>query len=86
MIEIGYKPQFFRQFKKLPSALQEEVHEKIALFRHDPHNSTLKTHKLKGRLRGRWRFSVNYSYRIIFRFEGKRTAVFLAVGDHDVYR
>ena len=77
---------FLRQYGRLPRGLQEEVREKIALFRSDQHHPFLKTHKLKGRLRGRWSFSVNYSYRIVFRFEGKGAAVLLAVGDHDVYK
>ncbi|MBU1018945.1 MAG: type II toxin-antitoxin system mRNA interferase toxin, RelE/StbE family [Patescibacteria group bacterium] len=85
MIEILYKPSFLRQFNKLPSALQDEVEDKISLFYKDPNHPFLRTHKLKGRLKGFLSFSVNYEYRIVFKWIDKKTARFFAVGDHDVY-
>ena len=85
MLRIGYKPAFIRQFKKLPPPLQDEVEERIALFRENPKNPSLRVHKLKGALAGRWSFSVNYAYRIVFVYETKGTAGLLAVGDHAVY-
>ena len=85
MIKVKYKPAFVRQYKKLPKALKQETKEKIDLFCVDPNHSFLKTHKLKGRLKGRYSFSVNYKYRVVFRYETKNTAVLLAVGDHEVY-
>jgi mRNA interferase YafQ len=85
MLRIGYKPAFLRQFRKLPAVLQDEVEERIALFQTDPRNPALRTHKLKGVLEGKWSFSVNYAYRIVFLYEDKHTAVLLAVGDHAVY-
>jgi len=85
MLEIRYKPSFVRQYKKMSKALQEEIKEKIELFRQNSNHSFLKTHKLKGRLQSFQSFSVNYEYRIIFEYESKNTAVLLAVGNHDVY-
>lgn len=84
-MKIIYTPTFVRMYKKLPTALQEEVKERIQLFREDHNHTFLKTHKLKGRLKNRQSFSVNYSYRIIFHLE-KDTAFLLAVGDHSVYK
>ncbi|MBI4994845.1 type II toxin-antitoxin system RelE/ParE family toxin [Candidatus Peregrinibacteria bacterium] len=86
MIEVLYKPTFVRQYKKLPSALQEEIKEKLVLFAKNPKYPFLKTHKLKGKLKGFYSFSVNYEYRIVFIFESKKSAVMLAVGDHDIYK
>ncbi len=86
MLDIAYKPGFIRQLQKLPPALQQEVKERIALFRENHTNPTFHTHKLKGALEGRWSFSINYQYRIVFGFEMKKSVVLLAVGDHDVYR
>lgn len=85
MIKILYKPIFVRQFKKLPSALQDEVKDKIHLFQEDHNHPFLRTHKLKGRLKGFFSFSVNYEYRIVFEWIDKETARFFAVGDHDIY-
>lgn len=86
MYEIVYKPTFVRQFKKLPEPLKQEVEERIKLLRTDPKHSFLKTHKLSGRLQGRWSCSVNFSYRIVFNYEKPDRIVLLVIGDHDVYR
>lgn len=86
MIKVLYKPAFIRQYKKLPEALREEIKEKIGLFREDPSHLFLKSHKLKGKLKGFLSFSVNYEYRIVFEYETKNTVVLLAVGDHEVYK
>jgi len=85
-MEIAFAPQFRRQFKKLPKALQEEVLEKIELFRNIANHPALRVHKLKGELADRLSFSVNYRYRILFLWEmPKKSAILLAVGDHAVY-
>lgn len=85
MLRIAYKAAFLRAFKKLPHVLQDETRRSIDLFARDSHHEALHTHKLKGILRGRWSFSVNYRYRVIFIYENKHTAVLLTVGDHSVY-
>ena len=64
----------------------EEAREKIALFRGDPHHSSLKTHKLKGHLRKYWSFRVNYAYRIIFEYDAKNVAALLEIGTHSIYQ
>lgn len=86
MIVILYKPTFVRQYDALPKELQEEVKERTLLFQKNPRLPLLRTHKLKGPLRGFLSFSVNYRYRIVFQWENRCTAAFLAVGDHGVYR
>ncbi len=85
ILKIAYKPAFLRTFKKLPLNLQAEVRHRIALFSQNPDDPLLRTHKLKGRLKGRLSFSVNYQYRIVFFYENKHTAVLLNVGDHSIY-
>ncbi len=84
-LRIVYTPNFIREYKNLPLALQEEVKEKIALFAKDPRQPSLKTHKLKGRLQGSFSFSVNYRYRIIFEYDSGSTVALLGVGDHSIY-
>ncbi len=84
-ITIKFKPSFIREFKKLPQALQDEAREKIHLFKDESNHQDLRVHKLKGRLRTYHSFSVNYSYRIVFEWESKTTAVLLMIGTHDVY-
>ncbi len=84
-LRIGYKPVFVRSFKKLPAALQEYTKERIAMFSADPQHPSLRVHKLKGRFRGTWSFSIDYKHRVIFVYENKHTALLLDIGDHDVY-
>ncbi len=86
MYEIRYKPSFVRQYKKLDEGLKNDVKRTLDLLAQDPKNPHLKTHKLKGQLKGFWSCSVNFSYRIIFEFEKELVITCLAVGDHDVYR
>ena len=80
-------PSFIRQFDRLPHALQEESLVKIEEFKNTENHKTVRVHKLKGRLAQRLSFRVDYQNRIVFRWLDKtqKTAVLLAVGDHDVY-
>ena len=86
MPKVLYKPSFLRSLKKLPPELITEAKEKIQLFQEDPTHSFLKTHKLKGKLAGKFSFSVNYQYRIVFKYEKIDQVVLLGIGDHDIYK
>lgn len=85
---VHSKPSFLRALKKLHPALQEEALEKIELFGNTKNHKQLKVHKLKGELKNRHSFSVNYQYRILFQYldKTKKEAVLLIIGDHDVYK
>ena len=86
MITVKYKPRFLRECKKFDNELLRDVYRSIDLFAKDPHDSLLRTHRLKGPLKGFSSFSVNYRYRIVFEWENARAAVLHLIGDHDVYR
>lgn len=83
---ISFKPAFIRQFKNLESQLQEEIIEKIGLFKDPKNHKQLKVHKLRGYLSGRYSFSVNYKIRIVFSYISKKETVLLTIGDHDIYK
>lgn len=85
-ITIVYLPSFVKGFRKLEKSLQAEVVQKTRSFENRAHHKQLEVHKLQGKLAGRWSFSVTQKYRIVFIWEDKQTAVFLAIGDHDIYR
>ena len=72
--------------RKLERSLREEAVEKIELFENDPTHSQLKAHKLKGKLKNRYSFSVNYQTRIIYMHLSKSEVTFLSIGDNDVYK
>jgi addiction module RelE/StbE family toxin len=86
MTKLFYTPQFIRKYRKLPLALQEEAKEKISIFTKDQNHPFLKTHKLKGVLKGFWSFSVNYDYRIVFTYDTKNVIALLSIGNHDTYK
>ena len=88
MMRIAYSRRFLRDFARLHKDLQKEVVEKVELFKDPRNHRSLRVHKLKGKLEGRFGFSVNYKFRILFQYVSKRTreVVLLTVGDHDVYK
>jgi plasmid maintenance system killer protein len=83
MIQFLYAPIFVRMYKGLPSLLKEEVKEKIDLFKKEENHIKLKVHKLNGKLKNTYSFSVNYKIRIVFEYENKNTVNLLYIGDHD---
>lgn len=86
MLEIGYKPSFIKQMNHLPIELTDEVLEKIDLFKDKNNHHILRIHKLHGKLSNFYNFSINFRFRIIFKYISKKEVVLLAIGDHDVYR
>ena len=84
-MEILYSPKFARQYKKLPKDIQEKAEKLEHVFRSDPFDARLKTHKLQGALKEFYAFSINHSYRIIFDLPEEGVARFYAVGDHSIY-
>ena len=87
MIEVAFSKKFLRQFEKLEYDLQEEVKEKINLFKDISNHKSLNVHKLKGDMNHQHSFSVNYKIRIVFEYaSSKKEAVLLVVGDHAVYK
>lgn len=85
-MEIIYLPKFLKTYKRLPLNIRVLAEKKEHIFRNNPYDPRLKTHILSGELNGRWSFSVNYQYRIVFRFEGSDKVIFLVVGTHDIYK
>jgi mRNA-degrading endonuclease YafQ of YafQ-DinJ toxin-antitoxin module len=86
MVELSYKPSFVRQMNALEKDLAEEAIEKIELFKNKNNHKALRVHKLHGRLAGRFSFSVNFKYRIVFQYVSQNEIVLLGIGDHDAYK
>lgn len=85
-MEIFYSPQFKREYRKLSVEIKEKAKKKEKIFRKNPFDSQLNTHKLKGRLDGFWAFSVDYRYRIIFKSQDNNRVRFYVIGDHSLYK
>ncbi len=84
-IAVRYSPKFAREYKKLPLELKKLAERKEKLFRLNPLDPKLKTHKLHGRLSEFWSFSIDKKYRIIFEFGENDIIYFHSIGDHHIY-
>lgn len=84
--KIIYSPRFNREYKKLPNKIKNLIEEKEQIFCKDPFNKKLKAHKLSGKFKGLWSFSVDYQYRIIFEFTNKSVIYLHSVGTHRIYQ
>ncbi len=84
--QVHLAPRFLTSFTKLPTAVQSLAKEKDTWFRANPFDPRLRTHKLKGELAGAWSYSVNRSYRVLFRFLTDHEVLYYDIGTHDIYR
>lgn len=86
MIELIWDEPFLRILKKWLKKhpnLRERFQQKIDLFSQDPFNPSLRTHALSGNLEGCWSLSVNYEYRLIFKFISENRVLLIDLGSHD---
>ena len=84
-MEILYTTRFSREAKRVPAHVRAIVEARVLLFRTNPFDARLRTHKLSGALRGFWSFSIDYRYRIIFEFIEPEKVLFHSIGDHSIY-
>lgn len=87
-MKIVYTSKFEREYRKLSANVKELTEDKEKIFKKDPFDKRLKTHKLHGKFKEFWSFSVDYKFRIIFEIskENKEIFYFHSVSDHDVYK
>lgn len=89
MIEAVWDEGFKRSYRKRihkHGHLERQFREKMALFLEDPFDSQLRTHKLSGKLKGTWAFSINDDYRVLFEFIEKDKVLLIDFGTlDDVY-
>ena len=85
-VRVEVTSRFQRSFNALPLTLQRLTTERVAWLAAHPFDPRLKTHKLKGRLKGVWSFSVTHAHRVLITFPQPGVALLHDVGTHDVYR
>jgi len=85
-MKIYYSNKFEKEYKRLPKKIKDLAEAKEKIFRKNPFDPKLKSHKLTGKLQEFWSFSINYQYRIIFEMVNKKEAWFHSVGTHEIYR
>ncbi|MGH9948794.1 MAG: type II toxin-antitoxin system RelE/ParE family toxin [Pyrinomonadaceae bacterium] len=85
-MEISFSSSFKRAFKRRIAGKVDHVKNFwriIDIFKNDPFHSSLKTHKLSGKMKHLFSFSVEYDVQVIFYFSDKNTARFIDIGTHD---
>jgi len=84
-MKIYYSNKFAKEYKRLPKKVKAAAEKREKIFRTNPFDPGLKTHRLSGKLKEYHSFSIDYHYRIIFEFVGKNTVWFHLVGTHEIY-
>jgi addiction module RelE/StbE family toxin len=79
---IRYLPKFKKQYKKLPSKMQDQFDERVKLFAVDPTLPMLKVHPLKGNYAGYWSMSVSGDMRALYIMDGQTIVIFALIGTH----
>lgn len=89
MIEVAFSSSFKRAFKKNiagNASLERRFWERVELFQRNPFDPKLRTHKLSGKLKGLWSFSIECDLRVVFSFAEQDKAIFADIGSHkEVY-
>jgi mRNA-degrading endonuclease YafQ of YafQ-DinJ toxin-antitoxin module len=85
-VQISFSSSFKRAFKKRIKdnvELEARFWQKLEQFTDQPFNPSLKTHRLSGKHKDLWSFSVDYDSIVLFYFTEDRKAVFVDIGNHD---
>lgn len=83
-MKIYYHPHFLKSYKFLDKDIKRKAEIKEKIFRKNSFHPSLKTHKLSGKLKKQWSFSVGNKYRILFEFDNG-DVIFLHIGTHKIY-
>lgn len=89
-MEVSFSDSFKKAYRKRIKSTdtEKEFWTRLNLFIQDPFNPRLKTHKLSGKLKNLWSFTVENDVRIVFYFtkDKPKKAVFVDLGTHvEVY-
>ena len=85
-MQIVRSSAFVRAYNRLVKgnpSLELLFREKLAIFLQDPFDRSLKTHKLGGKLRDSFSFSLNHDLRVVFYFPQSGITLLENIGPHD---
>jgi addiction module RelE/StbE family toxin len=74
--------KFKKQYKKLPSKIQQQFDERLRLFIVSPTDPRLNVHALKGKYDGYWSMNVSGDLRALYRRAGDTIIIFGFIGTH----
>lgn len=83
--EFVWTGAFKRAFKNRVAGqpMENLFWKKLDIFREDPFDARLKTHRLVAKLEGYWAFSVAYDCRVVFRFLSDDRVLLIDIGTHE---
>jgi mRNA-degrading endonuclease YafQ of YafQ-DinJ toxin-antitoxin module len=67
----------------LPPNIKKKAIEREKIFLNNPFDSRLDTHKLHGKKKEEWAYSIDHHYRVSFIFIGKDEILYTNTGTHD---
>ena len=86
-MEVSFSDSFKKAFQKRikSTEIENEFWNRLEIFINDPFEAKLKTHKLSGKLKDLWSFSIEYDLRVVFYFtnDKPKRAVFVDIGSHN---
>ncbi len=86
-MEVSFSSSFKKAFtKRMKNTISgTEFWKRLEIFTQEPFNPKLKTHKLSGKLKGLWSFSIEQNLRVVFYFTKDKPpkAVFVDIGSHN---
>ena len=83
---IYYSSRFKKSLKRMPKFVREAFLEREGTFLEGVFDPALETHKLHGKYKNYWAFTVVGQYRIMFSFLGSGDIGFINIGTHDIYK
>lgn len=85
-MNIRISTKFKKSYRKLPESVKGKAKEKEKIFKINPFEARLETHKLHGKYQEYWAFTVVGQYRIMFAFVGSDKVDFINIGTHEIYK
>ena len=70
----------------MPKLVKIKAEEKEKIFKKNLFDARLDTHKLHGKYKDYWAFTVVGQYRVMLAFVGKEFVDFINIGTHEIYK
>jgi len=84
--KIYYSSKLLKSLASMPPFVKKAFLKREALFLVNAFHSSLATHKLHGKYKEYWAFTVIGQYRIIFSFNDSDEANLINIGTHAIYK
>ncbi len=79
---IKFSRQFKKQYKKLSPRLKSKTKQRIELWKEDPANSLLRTHRLTGKLSSYHSINITGDIRALYEITGDEMYLYDLIGTH----